>query len=270
MEIWEQNYLSRSGSHILAEGVTTTSKDIFKRDPRNQFVSSGFANDLTTSVLRIRLNADASASYTGTVSRIAIMNHNLKEFIVSTSADKSSTTGHLVLTSTCHTTSAYWTSNSMASHYLAFASLAATDIYIHMTKTMVADSEKAIGYLSISHVLLDFPRTPGAQGYRINRDQVSVSHILSDGGRRIHILDEKIRAQISFDYITESFRDDLKDVYDSHDQLMFVPFPPTSAGVWDEICFPCQWHGVFNFFKFSDNAINSGHTGSIDLQETPL
>ncbi len=270
MEIWGQNFLTRSGCFLLQDGVTVTSENILRRDPRNQLVSSGLADDTTTTTIRIRLNADATTSYTGTIGRIALLDHNWKQFIVSQRSNKASTAGYLVLTSTCQTVTANWTTNSLTSHYLAFTALDITDLYIFATKTIVANSEKAIGSIYLSNNLLTFPITPSADNYRMTRQQISVNHELSDGGRRVHILDEKFRADISFDYVSSTFRDSLKTIYDSHDQLVFVPFEPTANGVWDNICFPCQWHGEFDFFNFSDNAIDAGHSGSITLLETAL
>lgn len=270
MEVWDQGYLSRKSCFLLQDGVTVTSENILRRDPRNQLVTSGYANDLTSTTIRIILNADSIASYTGTVSRIAILNHNLKQFIVSQRSNIASTAGYLALTSTCQTTTASWNANSMTSHYLAFSAINVTDLYIFATKTMVANSEKAIGCIYMASNVLTFPVIPSANNYSMIRKQVAVNHELSDGGRRVHVIDEKFKCKMSFEYVSSSFRDSLKDLYDSHDQLVFVPFEPTSAGVWDSICFPCQWHGAFDFYNLSDNAINAGHTGSITLLETPV
>jgi len=158
----------------------------------------------------------------------------------------------------------------MTSHYLAFSSIAVTDLYIFVTKTMVADSEKAVGSIYLANNLLSFPVIPSAKNYMMTRDQISVNHELSDGGKRVHIIDEKFKCSLAFDYVSDSFRDSLKDLYDSGDQFVFVPFEPTAAGVWDSICFPCQWHGKFDFYNFSDNAISAGYSGSIKLLETGI
>lgn len=270
MEIWNQNYLTRDTCDLLLEGITVTSENIMRRDPRNQLVSSGFADDTTTTTIRISLNSDVLNTDTGQISRIALLNHNWKQFIVSKSSNKADASNYLTLTSTCQTVTSSWTTNSMTSHYLAFDSVAITSLYIFATKTIVANSEKAIGSIYLADKLLSFPITPSSDNYRMTREQIAVNHELSDGGRRVHILDEKFRTEIAFDYVSSTFRESLKTIYDSHDQLVFVPFEPTSGGIWDTICFPCQWHGEFNFYNFSDNAIDAGNSGSITFLETVI
>jgi hypothetical protein len=42
------------------------------------------------------------------------------------------------------------------------------------------------------------------------------------------------------------------------------------TGWADEFVFECVWPGKFDFYKFSDNATDSGFSGQILLQEVSL
>jgi hypothetical protein len=97
-------------------------------------------------------------------------------------------------------------------------------------------------------------------------DTEEVVHKLSDGNTRIQVVADRWRANVKLEYISESFRNSLRTIYNLHDGLIFVPFGTTTA--WDAVIFPCVWQGPFDFYKFSDNAPATGFEGTIKLWET--
>jgi hypothetical protein len=93
-----------------------------------------------------------------------------------------------------------------------------------------------------------------------------VIHELSDGSFRTQVFDRKYGANIGLNYCDTALRNELKTVFDFHDDFIFAAFGTTTG--WDEVIFPCVWTGNFDFFEFSDNAANAGHSGRIKLLET--
>ena len=72
--------------------------------------------------------------------------------------------------------------------------------------------------------------------------------------------------KIKYKYLTESFRNSLLAIYETLSPKVFVPFGTGTA--WDGILFEANWIGNFDFYKYSDDAVSSGFSGSIDLKET--
>jgi hypothetical protein len=121
----------------------------------------------------------------------------------------------------------------------------------------------------ISQEKTDFDgRVPSASDYRPILNPKNVVHKLSDGGTRIQTIDEKWNVKVNLDFITEALRDELKSVYDEHEEMVYAPFGTTTG--WDEVIFPCVWSGAFDFFKYSENASDAGFSGSLTLLETAL
>lgn len=254
-ELLYGNYIDTTSS-IVVNSNTDASAYLFNPDTMFQYVSSGFNNDLTTSTLRINF------SVTMTVSRIAILNHNLKEFDVFFNG---ATASNFAL-SGGDTTTSKWSTNSETSQFIRTTSQACTSVSFDMKKTITSNSDKAIGWLVIARERLEFARTPSARNYKPVLDTHDVVHRLSDGGTRIHIKDRKHSADVSFEHITEAFRDSLKEIYNNRSELIFVPIGTTTS--WDEVIFPCVWEGPFEFYKFSDDAAGAGFGGKIRLLET--
>ncbi len=255
MDFLNSNFFNTTTQLTIASG-TLTGTFLLNRDLRRQYVTDGFGNDLTTASLTISFDA------TTAISRIALMGMNLKGFDVFVNGTTAST---LTLTSTADTTVSQFSTNSETSIYLEFTQVDATSVTIDMKTTALADSEKAIGWFLVSVPLISFDRIPSAPNYKPLINQKEVVHKMSDGGIRVQTIAEKQSAAIKFKFITESFRDSLKSVYDLHDNFVFVAFPTTSN--WDEIIFESVWPGKFDFFKFSDNARGAGFSGNIRLNE---
>jgi hypothetical protein len=118
----------------------------------------------------------------------------------------------------------------------------------------------------IGDIQLNFERIPSSKNYKIKLIPKEVLHTLSNGAKRRQFVDEKWNATIKYKYISSAFRNNLKTTYDLNTTLVFVPFGTSTS--WDGILFPCVWPGAFEFYQYSDNAVNAGYSGSIKLWET--
>lgn len=243
---------------IVVDSNTTTAEFIMNPDPRFQYVTDGLADDNTSSTLRINF------SQTMTVSRIALLGMNLKEMSLYYNGVTASTFG---LTSTCDTNTTSWNANSQTGMYLHCTPTPCTSVSLQMKKTMVANSEKAIGYLVISQERLNFTRIPAAKNYTPLTAPREIIHKLSNGTSRVQgISSNRWSFDVRLEYIDETLRNQLNEIWKLHEPHIFVPFG-TSTG-WDQAIAPVVWPGAFNFFKYSDNAVGSGFEGSIQLMET--
>lgn len=258
MQILRQNYVNTT-TQLEVNTNTSTAGNVFIPDTRFQFASDNFANDATTVTMRINF------AETLTVDRIALVSHNLKSFRVYYNGITANT---FALTATANTSTTHYSNNSDTSHYFECTPVGCTSVSIEMYSTIVANQNKYLGYLVISEEVTNFDgRVPSADGYTPTLDTQAIKHRLSDGGTRIQTLEDKWHVQLSFDYLTQTARDELKAIFDDHSEIIFCPFG-TSTG-WDAVIFPCVWEGGFNFFKYSDNASDAGFSGSLTLLETP-
>lgn len=255
MELLKSNYVDTTTS-IIVDSNTVSAQYLLDRDKTFQYVSSGYTAAKTT----IRVNFTETLS----VSRIALMGHNLKGF---TAYYNGVTANTFALTNTCDTIASDFSSNSATSNYLTCNPVFCTSVSIQCNSTIVAAQEKAIGWLVISDVLQAFTRTPAAKGYTPLVNPMQIVHKLSDGGTRIQTVSDKWSASLQYSYLTQAQRDALKVTYDLHQEMIFCPFGTTTG--WDEVIFPCVWQGAFEFYKFSDDAQASGFSGKINLMETP-
>lgn len=258
MEFLTKNLYDTTTS-IVVESNTSTSENLFLRDETFQYVSDGFNDDLTTTTITINF------SETTSVSRLSLMGINLKDFTIYYNGVTASA---LSLTSALPTSTSDWSSNSEASMFLRFDTIQVSSISIDAAKTFTADAEKAIGYLFIADTKLVFPRIPSSSDYKPIFKPKQIVHKISDGGVRLHEVDRKYNTKIKFKYIEESFRDNLLALWEDFDHFGFVAFG-TATG-WDKILYEVVWPGAFEFYKYSDNAVASGFSGSITLNEVSL
>jgi len=257
MEFAKKNFINTTTA-IVVESNTVAAEYIMRRDLTFQYASSGYNSDLTTTTMTINFAATQS------VSRIALMGINLQDFTVYYDGVTAST---FDITSTSSTNSSDWFTNSETSMYLQCTAVDCTSVSIQMNQTIVADSEKAIGYLLLSDTHLVFDRLPSADNYRPLIKPKETIQRLSDGGTRINRIDEKFQAKIKYENISTSFRNSLRTVYDLATDVIFTAFPTTSS--WDEMCYPVVWHGTFNFYEYSGNNPEAGFDGSIKISQAP-
>jgi len=257
MEFSSYNFLQTT-TQIEVGSNTDTASNLFNPDVIQQYVSDGYNSDTSTATIKV------SFSETLAVSRIGLREFNGKKFNL---YYNELTANAFDLTSTGATTTSQFTGNTESSMYLKATQVNCTSVSLDIYSTIQANSEKALGFLYISDVVLDFPRIPSAANYKPKKVTKKIVHSLSDGGTRIQKIRDKWNVQIKFKHIEKSFVDDLEDIYDSRDPVYFVPFPTTTA--WDSIMFEASWLNDFEFYTWTDNAANAGFSGSMKLAETP-
>lgn len=256
MEMLKQNYCQTT-TQFVVNNNTATVENILNPDRNVQYYTDGMNNDATTVTMRINFDV------TTTVSRIALLAHNWKQFRVYYNGATANT---FSLTTTSATTTTNYSTNSETSQYFRVTPVDVTSVSIDIYSTQVANSEKAIGHLVISDTHLVFPRMPNAENYTPKIDPEQVVHQMSDGGFRTHTLRRKYAVDIKLKHITTSFRNSLKTIYELQTPFMFCPFGTTTS--WDTILFESIWPGNFDFYKYSEDALSSGFTGTITLKET--
>ena len=257
MEFIYPNYINTT-TQLNLPANTFAASNLYSQDLRTQYITDNFNDDATTASITITFDN------TTAVSRIVLMETNLKGFTVFYNGSTSNT---FALTS-ADTTASDWSSNSETSMFLTCSTIACSTITFDLKTTQLADSEKAIGRLIVSDKLLDFERVPASKNYKPLYSSIQVVHKMSDGGTRIQYIANKNTADIKFKHISASFRNSLKNVYDRNLSFIYAPFP-TSTG-WDAICWDAVWKGDFQFYRYSDDAVDAGFEGSISLLETSL
>lgn len=259
MEFLTQNHINTT-SMIAVNSNTTTAENLFNRDPFYQYVSDGMNNDATTASITITFDA------TTPVSRIALMDTNVKAFTVFYNGVTANT---FPLDSSGATTASAFTSNTSEAVYMRCANtVMVSSVTIDMKTTQVANQEKLLGELYLGDLLLSLVRNPQARGYKPRVVPKQVVHRMSDGGVRMHQVRKKREEAISFDFVDETERNALEDIYNRVDPFTFVPFGTTTS--WNGVLFEAIWDGPFNFYEYSDNAAASGYSGGISLKETAV
>lgn len=254
MEFLSQTLLQTT-TQISVNSSTITAENIMNPDTSWQYISDGFDDDTTTTSITISFDSTVS------IDRIAIMETNVKAFNIYYNGATAN-----AFTLTNPTTTSQFSSNSSTNLYLACTLANVTSLTFDLKSTMVANSEKAVGYIYVGANELTFPRIPNAKNYTPVRDPKEFLHELADGGIRRHVVATKWSVKLKFDHITESFRTSLRTIYDSLSPRVFVPFGTGTS--WDGILFEANWVGNFDFYKYSSDAVQSGYSGSLDLKET--
>lgn len=256
MEFLKNNLVDTTTSIVVGSGTLSVA-NILDWDKTFQYVTQDFDNDLTTASMVF------SFDETTTLNRIAMMELNVKSFTMFYNGVTANT---FSFTSSIPTSASDFSTNSETSMFFRFTDVDVTSVTFDLKKTMTADSEKAIGFVLFSELKKELDRTPSAKNYNPIITPKQVVHKLSNGGVRIHTTGDKFSAKIKYENIETTFRNDLKSIYDEYESFVFAPF--ATATSWDEIIHEVVWPGKFNFFKYSDNAVQAGHSGTIDLRET--
>lgn len=259
MEFWYKNFLQTTTS-IVVNNNTAGAANMMSTDTKQQWVTSGLNDDNTTTTIRINFDS------TQTVSRLAFMNNNWREFYVYYNG---ATASVFALTTTSATTTVNYTGNSATSLCFQTTPTACTSVSIAIKKTIVANSEKALGWACISNQMTDFgDRVPSSGDYKITLDPLTNEHKMADGGTRIHFVRDVYMADVKLDYINSTLQAALRTAFDLHDEFVFAPFPTTTS--WDQVLIPCVWVGNFDFLNYADNAVAAGYSGSIKLRQVSV
>ena len=259
MELLSANFFNTTTQFSAASGQSTV---VYLLNPNTRFRFYDIATAAASPLFTVTFD---NPQY---VNRIALLDHNFKDFTVEyTDSQVFLTTGAFPLTTTAQTTVIDFLNNSETSHFFTGPTTLVNSIQIYVSSTSDGYDERYLGYLVISSIRTDFEgRIPNAQNFIVKKVPTQIRHKMSNGGTRIHTLSETYESNLTLDYISETLKDTLADIYASHEEMIFVPFP-TSTG-WDSLAFPCIWSGDFSF-NYSDNASEAGYSGSIELLGTP-
>lgn len=257
MEFIKSNYLNTT-TLIAVNSNTTTIANLFNPDLQYQYYTDGLNSDLTTSAITITFDVATQ------ISRFALIGINYKEFSVFYNGVTANT---FALTSTGSTIASSFLNNTEENIYFQCATTSVNSITLNAKKTITADQEKVIGHLILSDLIYNLDLKPSARNYKPRKVAKQVIHKLSDGGTRIHNIKKKWELNLTFDYLSESQRNSLEDIYNLTTPFIFTAFPTMTS--WDAVIFEAVWIGDFDFYEYSDNAISSGYSGKIALKETP-
>lgn len=254
MELCSRNFLE-TATQLVVNSNTFTAEYLMSREERFQYVSDGYDNDSLTSSITVRFDQ------TTTIDRIALLGINVKKMNIyygGVTANSFTLTGP--------TTTSQFTQNSAGSLWLPCTPVAVTSVTFDCYSTQTPNVEKALGFMLLSAHQFTLPRIPSAGDYTPTIKNKELRHELSTGGVRSHSIDQKWNLKFKYKYLDEDDRDSLKEIYDTHEAMFFAPWATTTG--WDGVVFEANWTGPFDFYKFSDNAVASGYTGSILLEET--
>ncbi len=249
--------LINTTTQISLTNNTALSSNLFNRDEYYQYYTDGLNNDLTSASITITFGSTTS------VSRVALIDTNLKDFTVFYNGATAST---FTLVSQATTASSF-TGNTDENVMLRFATIAVSSVTIQMKKTQTANLEKILGVFYIGDTYFSLGKIPNASNYKPAKVPKEIVHALSEGGTRISKIREKFDLSINLDYVPASEVTSLKDVK-ALSSFNFAAFS-TSTGWTNPVFFEAVWPGSFNFYEYSDDAASSGFSGSIKLKETP-
>ena len=256
LELIRANQIN-TATQLVVNSNTASAANVYLSDVRYQASSSGMADDSQWYTMRVNFGA------TTLVDRIAIREHNAREFRMYYNG----ATASIFSLTDANTATLDFLNNTDVNQYFRIPPTYVTSLTLEMRATMTADQNKAIGYLYAGDALTDFDGyVPPAEGYDPVLKDISVVHIMSDGGKRIHSIADRWSASLRFTHLPQQVRDELKEIFDNHSDMVFSAFG-TATG-WDGHLFPCVWEGPFGFYRYSDNAATSGYSGTLELAET--
>lgn len=245
MEILSANLLNTT-SMVAVDSAVALAKNLFDRNTSLKYTTSGY-NSATTTDIRISFTAATI------ISHVLLQNHNLKTFSIFYDL---TTTNQLFSTTT----------NSITNSYISFNTTTVNAITLRATETFPTSVEKFVGELVIANRKLVFERAPNFKDYNPSTERPrQMVHTLADGGVKVYNVRDKFKGMFAWQYITTSFRDGLKSVFDAGTSFYFVSTPTTT--VWDGEAFECDWIGNFNFNQSANDA-SVGWGGKILIQQT--
>ena len=257
MEFHYANFVNTTTLITCGSGSTTFG-NLFDRKSSTQWVTSGFNNDTTSTVLSVEFPSSKN------ITTIVLENINLKDVQVyynSNTANKFSMT-----TATEGTQTSFWDANSATYLYLDFATTSVDSIQVVASSTIDANEEKKIGELWILEKDLRLTYNPSSKQYMTNFKRKEYVHQMSDGGFATYILSDRFQADIKLNFVSESERDNLRDIHLNWKPYVFIPAPTGTS--WDKQIFEVNWIGTFDFLVYADNYRDNGYVGTIRLKES--
>lgn len=211
-KILTRNYIDAQGTQASTHGGTLA--NLFNRNPRNRFVSSGAANDATTLVLDITFKENGVTQLRD-ITKVALLNHNLKtwalywrngsswDLLTSEAADASENT------------------------VKTFTIVSADRIKLEASATQVSHAEKAIGELIVCDQQLDLGID--FKTYEANYRQKVRETILGDGSLHQTVFrqsagqTQKYECRWSLDLVPAATRDALLEIKQAGEPFYFQP-----------------------------------------------
>lgn len=245
MEFLSENRLNTT-TQAKVDSNTVTAAYAFDRSTSLGYSSSGYNSD-TSTIFSVEFAVPTVLSH------FLMQTHNLKGFRV---FYNSATANSLAIV----------TANSATNYYLTFNSVTVSSIQVQMDTTIAGGVEKSLGELVVAERQIQFERNPSVQNWSPTVYRKQIEHEMPDGGAVLFNIQDKYQASLSWEFITQTFRDGLKTVYDTATPLYFLPFPTTTG--WDGSAYESVWTGDFNF-KHATNDKTQGYSGDIMLKQSP-
>ena len=243
-EILSKNLLNNT-SQVAVDSNTATTKKLFDRNTSLRYITSGY-NSATVTNITISFTAAT------VISHVLLQNHNLATFSIFYDG---TTTNQLFST----------TANAISNTYIGFSSVTVSSITLRATTTFPTSVEKYVGELVIAERRLVFERNPSFKGFTPELIPKQIVHNMPDGGVSVYWIRDKFQAKIGWQFITSGFKENLRDIFESHTAFYFLAKPTTTS--WDGRAYECSWIGPFNF-KPSTNEEQQGFGGDFLVRQT--
>lgn len=220
--IYEPNLIDGDTDIISTSSGSATIDFIYDYNGSVQWVSQG-SDDSTQEIIDIIfLNVDGN-KIQRTVDRLILINCNLKDFKVQYSDWISgSWTAWADIAGTTFTT------NSDSNLILSISQGFYWRIRLVMNKTFVADDEKKIGQFIITSVKYELPEPMTAYNIK-NVSGVNIYRLYNGQLNKV-IRHDKYAATVEFGQVSETVRDELRDIYDQHKSFLWIPEPYDENG----------------------------------------
>lgn len=236
-------------------GVTGTVVHLLDRNKSTQWFSTGYTADTFTSFSIVFGTATV-------ISNIYMQNTNIDSIYAYYNSSSANTFNPSIDGGVLTATGVYFTFNSVT----------VNSVQIEIKGVNVSGEEREVGELYIGERMLEFERNPAISNYKAELYRKQVRHEMPDGGIKLYNVKNKFRADLAWDFISDSFKEDLFDVYSDNDPVVFIPFPTQSIFAvepgWDGEAYEVVISGPFNF-NYSSNVRTSGWGGDLTIEETP-
>jgi hypothetical protein len=248
MEFLSQNLIDTTTMFTVDSG-TGTLEYLFDRNLNIQYQTDGYTGN-TSTIITVTFGAPTA------ISRILLQNHNLKQFRIFYDG----------ATASVFSPDANITANSDTYHYFAFATKTASSISLQMDSTIDAGEEREIGQFYVGDAQVEFDYNPHTDNFDPKLYKQKIKHTMPDGGTNLFIVGNKFQANITLKFAGETFRDALRDVYDTGKPIYFIPESTNTgwAGEAHEVVWTNDWD-----FTYAENSRTQGYNGKITIEETP-
>ncbi len=190
-----------------------------------------------------------------TINRIFLQNHNFKDYQIYYNGTESNT----------FTPAINITDGSGSHSYHEVSNQAVTSLTVKATKTLVANSEKALGEFFVGTEQFEATNNPAdyspievKRGYDLE---------MSDGGVRSIWQGQKYKADLHFEFIGTTEIASYKSLYDAHRNFYFMP-TPTTGTAWDGDSWDVNWVGNYDALKLTGGIAKSvGYDVNMSLWE---